>query len=207
VYSVTLWSSCSKLNPGIDNALILDYVDSILPALFQLYFLGRQMHPRKTYGLILGGTVLWCGAIVLAPVLAAWEGVPPWVSSVLYRFFDPICHQIDARSFHLFGLPLAVCSRCSSLYIAFLAGTLLYPLFSDISQPRMPSRLLLFIALAPMVFDAGAGFLGLYESSFLTRSLTGALFGAILPFFIIPAAIEGASQLFSTQLQKGTPDA
>jgi uncharacterized membrane protein len=165
------------------------------------------MRPRKTYGLILGGTLLWCGAIILAPALAGWEAVPPWASSIVYRFFDPICHQIDARSFHLFGFPLAVCSRCSSIYMAFLAGTLLYPLLYDIGQPRMPSRLLLLVAVVPMVFDAGAGFLGLYETSFLMRTLTGALFGAVLPLFIIPAAIEGASQLFSTQLQKGTPDA
>jgi uncharacterized membrane protein len=165
------------------------------------------LHPRKTYGLILGGTIVWCAAIMLAPAFAAWDSAPPWLSSILYRFFDPICHQIDGRSFHLFGHPFAVCSRCSSIYIAFLAGTLLYPLFYDLNSTKMPSRILLLIALAPMVFDAGAGFLGLYEVSFLTRTITGALFGLILPFFIIPAAGEGVDQLFSTYLQKGTPDA
>ncbi len=165
------------------------------------------MHPRITYGFILGGAILWCVAIVLAPVFAAWQAAPPWVASILYRFFDPVCHQIDGRSFHLFGFPLAVCSRCSSIYIAFLAATLLYPLIYDIRCPAMPSRALLLIALVPMVFDAAVGFVGLYEASYLVRTLTGALFGLVLPLFIIPAAIEGASQLFSTHLQKGTPDA
>ena len=165
------------------------------------------MQPRKTYGLILAGALLWCGGFVLAPAFAAWEAIPSWISSLLYRFFDPVCHQIDGRSFHLFGFPLAVCSRCSSIYLAFLAGTLLYPLFYSIKESGMPSRTLLFLVLAPMVFDAGAGFLGLYEASFLMRTLTGALVGIVLPLFIIPAAIEGANQLFSTQLQKGTPDA
>ncbi len=94
------------------------------------------MHPRKTYAFILGGATLWCGAIVLAPAFAAWQSLPPWVSSLLYRFFDPVCHQIDGRSFHLLGFPLAVCSRCSSVYLAFLAGALLYPLIYDIDQPR-----------------------------------------------------------------------
>ncbi len=169
--------------------------------------LTRTMHPRKTYVFILGGAILWCGAILLAPALASWEGVPTWTSSILYRFFDPICHQIDGRSFHLFGFPLAVCSRCSSIYIAFLAGTLLYPLIYDIRRPVMPSRALLLLALLPMLFDAAAGFLGIYDVTFLTRTLTGALFGLLLPLFIIPAAIDGAGQLFSPQLQKGTPDA
>ena len=151
--------------------------------------------------------MLWCAAIVLAPAFAAWEAAPAWTSSVLYRFFDPICHQIDARSFHLFGFPLAVCSRCSSIYFAFLAGTLLYPLIYDLQHPDMPSRAWLLVAFLPMVFDAGMSFLGFYDASFLTRTLTGALFGIVLPLFIVPVAIEGASQLFSTQLQKGTPDA
>lgn len=151
--------------------------------------------------------MLWCAAIVLAPAFAAWQAAPSWVSSLLYRFFDPVCHQIDARSFHLFGFPLAVCSRCSSIYLAFLAGTLLYPLVYDLQHPAMPARILLLIAFVPMVFDAAAGFVGLYESSFLLRTLTGALFGVVFPLFIIPAAIEGAGQLFGTQLQKGTPDA
>lgn len=164
------------------------------------------MHPRKTYGFILGGAILWCAAIVLAPAFAAWHAAPSWASEILYRFFDPVCHQINARSFHLFGYPLAVCSRCSSIYLAFLAGTLLYPLVYDLQRPVFPPRALLCIALVPMVFDAAAGFVGVYDS-FLMRSLTGALFGVVLPLFILPAAIDGASQLFGTQLQKGTPDA
>ncbi len=165
------------------------------------------MHARKTYSIILGGALVWCGAILLAPALAAWEGAPQWLAAALYRFFTPICHQMDARSFHLFGFPLAVCSRCSSIYIAFLVGTLLYPLVHDLQRSSMPPRALLVIALAPMVIDAGASFLGLHEATFLTRTLTGALFGLLLPFFIIPAAVEGAGQLFSTHLQKGTSDA
>jgi uncharacterized membrane protein len=165
------------------------------------------MHPRKTYVFILAGAILWCGAILLAPSLAAWEVAPRGFSLILYRFFAPICHQIDGRSFHLFGFPLAVCSRCSSIYIAFLAGTLLYPLIYNLQRPAMPPRLLLLVALLPMVFDAGTGFLGFYEATFLSRTLTGALFGLLLPLYIIPGAIEGADGLFSSHFQKGTPDA
>jgi len=165
------------------------------------------MPPRTAYGFILGAAILWCGAILLAPALAAWEDAPRMLSTVLYRFFTPVCHQIDGRSFHLFGFPLAVCSRCSSIYIAFLAGTLLYPFVRDLRRPAMPSRTLLFVAVLPMVLDAGAAFLGICDATFLSRTLTGAFFGLLMPFFIVPAAIEGAGQLFSPQLQKGTPDA
>jgi uncharacterized membrane protein len=193
---------------AIDNAVNFGYVASVLPVLFfHQMSLIRAMHPRKTYGFILGGTILWCALVVLAPALAAWEMAPAGPSSIFYRLFDPICHQLDTRSFHLFGFPFAVCSRCTSIYFAFLAGTLLYPLIYDLRRPTLPPRVLMVVALVPMVFDAGAGFLGLYEDTFLIRTVTGALFGLVLPLFVVPAAIEGASQLFGTQLQKGTPDA
>ena len=165
------------------------------------------MQPRKTYGFILAGTILWCGAILLAPSLAAWESAPRLVPSILYRFFAPICHQIDGRSFHVFGFPLAVCSRCSSIYMAFLAGTLLYPFIYDLQRPGMPPRTLLLIVLIPMLFDVGAGILGVHEASLLSRTVTGALFGFLLPLYIIPGAVEGAGQLFSSHFQKGTSDA
>jgi uncharacterized membrane protein len=172
-----------------------------------LFHQASCMHPWKTYALILGGATLWCCALVMAPAFAAWEGAPSWIASTLYRFFDPVCHQIDDRSFHLFGSPLAVCSRCASIYFAFLAGTLAYPLIRGIRRTGMPSRALLLVALLPMLFDAAAGFFGLHQITLLTRTFTGALFGLLLPLFVIPAAIEGAAQLFSPQPQKGLPDA
>jgi uncharacterized membrane protein len=165
------------------------------------------MHPQKTYAFILGGAVLWCSALILAPVIAAWPAAPQWISSTLYQFFEPVCHQIDARSFHLFDFPLAVCTRCSSIYFAFLAGTALYPLFFDLRRHAMPPRILLILTVIPMILDAGGGLLGLHEVTPITRTATGALFGLAIPLFVIPGAIEGASQLFRTQPQKGTHDA
>jgi len=40
-------------------------------------------------------------------------------------FFAAACHQDPARSFSLFGLPLAVCARCLGIYGGAVTGFLL----------------------------------------------------------------------------------
>lgn len=158
------------------------------------------MHlPRRTYLILLAGATAWCAAILLAPYLASASS---WYTEFLYRFFHPICHQLPGRSFHLFGEPLGVCSRCASIYFAFLAGTLAYPFFHrrvvrpvhDMLHPRN----VLMVAVLPMVLDAGLEMLGLRESTFLTRTLTGGVFGLVVPFIILPAALEGVQQIVAS---------
>jgi len=146
--------------------------------------------PRLTYLTILLGALLWCGAILLAPVCAAAGGTPARVASFIYRFYQPICHQISDRSLHLLGGPIAVCIRCSAIYFAFLAATLFYPLVRSVSRPDIPARRWLVLSLLPMVLDVAAGAAGLHEITSLTRTISGALVGAVLPFYLIPAATE-----------------
>jgi uncharacterized membrane protein len=78
-------------------------------------------------------------ALVVAAPWAAHRGW--WVSSLLYALFDPVCHQIPERSFHLAGAPLAVCHRCSGLYLGFALGIASWPRFPAaaahlLAQPR-----------------------------------------------------------------------
>jgi uncharacterized membrane protein len=152
---------------------------------------------RLTYLVIAIGAALWCALMLLPPVLAASSDSLAGTAALVSSFFRPVCHQLDGRSLTLFGKPLAVCARCSAIYGAFLVGTLLYPLFRTIDKPVMPPRWLLIAALVPMLADVLPGMIGIHEVSTATRVITGAVFGAVLPFVILPAAIEGIGQLFS----------
>ena len=170
--------------------------------------------PRLTYITIAVGAAAWCAALVLAPALVSLSGSLLPLGQLLYRFFQSICHQFDDRSFHLFGGPIAVCSRCTSIYLAFLAGTLFYPSLRSIQRPVMPPRALLITALIPMLIDVVFGALGIHEITNATRTVTGALFGVAVPFFVIPSAIEAVNQIFVTPSpsisihpQKGYTDA
>jgi uncharacterized membrane protein len=147
---------------------------------------------RTTYFVLLFGAFLWCGLILLAPYLAASSS--PFAEFV-YRFFQPICHQRPERSFHLVGEKLAVCVRCSSIYFSFLVGVVLYPFVRGLHNTRTPSRALLFATLSPIVLEVASEWVGLYQSSALTRSLTGAFLGFILSFIVLPVALEAAQQL------------
>jgi uncharacterized membrane protein len=179
--------------------------DEFMPLLLDgnsAMFSPRSMNlPRLTYLAILSGTSIWCLAIALAPVCMTLPAPFPSGGEAVYSVFHPICHQIPERSLMVAGRPLAVCSRCSAIYFAFLAATLLYPLVRDVRRPIIPPRWILVLALLPMVLDAVPGMFGLHDITVTTRLLTGAMFGLVVPFFVIPAAIEGIVQLSAQSAQ------
>jgi uncharacterized membrane protein len=155
------------------------------------------MTPRTTYCIILAGAFLWAGLIVLAPYLAASSS--PFAAFV-YQAFGSICHQLPERSFHLFGAKLAVCSRCTAIYFAFVVGVIAYPFFiPSLQHSATPSRGVLLAALLAMVAEVALEFFGFHESTFLTRAITGGIFGGVVPFFVLPAAIEAVQQLSASQ--------
>lgn len=155
---------------------------------------------KRTYLIMLLLVALWCGGIVLAPSLST---TLPGISSVLYSFYSPICHQIDARSLHLFGDKLGVCSRCSSIYFGFLLSLVLYPLFQKLHAPAYPGRQWIALAILPMAIDAFLNLTGIHGSTLLTRAITGLLFGLILPYYLLPPLLEGIAQLRDHHLARG----
>jgi uncharacterized membrane protein len=149
---------------------------------------------KRVYAIFLLLTSLWCVGIVLAPALPARS---PAASTVLYSVYAPVCHQIDGRCFHLEGAKWGVCIRCSAIYFSFWATLLLYPFFRRLSSPAFPERGWIMFAVAPMVIDVGLNLTGLHTSSPLTRTITGILFGSVLPLYILPPLLEGIAQLRS----------
>jgi hypothetical protein len=63
-------------------------------------------------------------AVALAAILlVAAIFAAPWLP-LLYLPFAPVCHQIAGRSFHLHGVPLAVCARCLGIYAGVVAAAI-----------------------------------------------------------------------------------
>jgi uncharacterized membrane protein len=167
--------------------------------------------PLLAYLVFLAGAFIWCMLILAAPLLThAGGSVTAW-GSVLYEGFHRICHQYDTRTLHIAGEPLGVCARCSGIYFTFLAGTLCYPLVRELRRPVVPSRGLLVVAVIPMLIDVGLGFAGLHEISTTTRLITGSVFGALIPFVILPVALGAVIERTSSSplfhQPKGTVDA
>jgi uncharacterized membrane protein len=164
------------------------------------------------YALALACTIIWCTLVIAAPYCLQLGGSWTPVGETIYTGFHRICHQLDARSLHLFGHPLAACSRCTAIYFAFLAGTVVYPFLRPLRIPQTPSRLTFMLALAPMLIDVVLALSGIHESDQFSRLLTGTFFGAMLPFVVLPVYL-GAVHEFSSRStpvqthMKGTIDA
>ena len=131
----------------------------------------------------------------------------------MYGLFSPVCHQIEARSLEVLGLPLAVCTRCTAVYGGFLAGVLLYPLVRSVDHPVYPPRWITALAVFPMLVDVVMGWTGIHPVSGATRVFTGAFFGLIVPFVVLPALGEAVQEFVAShrrpfpQPQKGLSDA
>ncbi len=123
---------------------------------------------------------IWLGGILLAPYLKSRSS--PW-TGLAYFVYKSVCHQIRDRSLSCFGQPLAVCARCTGIYLGFLVGLGIYPLVRGWRRPNLPSGRVFFLISSPIVLDTAASFLGLWDTSNAIRLATGIIWGAILPFY------------------------
>ncbi len=148
------------------------------------------MKHSTAYYFLLGGVLIWCLLLFVPPVAASLDAT--LFSSQSYKIYSRICHQYDSHSLHLFGERLAVCARCSTIYFGFCFGVMLSPLISK--KFSWNSRWLL-MALVPMLLDVIGSWLGVHESTLVTRILTGSLFGIATGVLLTPYFIEGCLEL------------
>ena len=133
-------------------------------------------------------TLAFVSLVVVAPVVLAHGHNSS--AFVLYEMFRHVCHQIPERAFYVEGYPLAVCARCAGIYFGFAAGVLLYPLVRSLRRGDAPARKWLLIALAPTLLDFALGISGIWENTHLSRSVTGALLGAVGAFYVVPGLMD-----------------
>jgi uncharacterized membrane protein len=156
---------------------------------------GRRI-PRRSFRLLsiltVAALLVWIGLIVLAPYLvsvdSAWGGF-------LYAVFSPTCHQLESRCLRLFGYPLAVCARCSGIYLGFLAGSLILAVSRPRSRLVLPPTRILAAATLPIGLDTLGNLLALWDTPSALRLGLGIAWGLTLPFYFIPAVADALSGL------------
>lgn len=164
------------------------------------------MQPAKRIQLIilfLAG--LWSAGILLAPLLSAAESP---MGSALYSFYAPVCHQFDHRSFHIEGEKLGVCVRCSGIYFGFFLSSIAFAAWGwkRNTPGSVPDNRWVLVALIPITTDAILSLLTGYESTTASRVVTGALFGSIMPWYVLPLFIEAVVQLRKRfTIKEGSP--
>lgn len=146
---------------------------------------------------------VWAGTCLIAlAILGLIVGAPlaqasghPAIASSIYKTFSFVCHQIPDRSFHLAGHQFAVCSRCTGLYAGFAVAALVYPLARSLQRTDTPSRLWLILATLPLIIDFSLGYFSIWENTYLSRFLTGALLSSVAVFYIMPGLIDLSSAI------------
>ncbi len=135
-------------------------------------------------------------ALMFSPVLLA-DVAPGWLVQALRDGWAPFCHQEPDRSFHVQGVALLACARCTSIFAGATLGVLLAPMAGLLDPRRMLPRWVLVASAAPMALDAGLAMLGLWEGNFVTRTMTGALAGLGAALFVMPGSVAAAAEILT----------
>jgi uncharacterized membrane protein len=136
------------------------------------------MRSGKASQLALAATaMLWVAAVVFAP-------------AVVFPLGHFVCHQRPDRSFFFHGRQLAVCARCTGLYLgAAAAGPFALALTVPFSGPQ--ARLLLGLTALPTAITWTLEFAGVLPFSNLSRFIAALPLGfaaAWLVFSVLPGA-------------------
>ena len=119
----------------------------------------------------------------------------PWLmhrgsrlAPLLYALFDPVCHQIPERSFHLWHEPFAVCHRCTGLYLGFALGIAFWPSFSVTAGRLLARPRMILLFAIPLAIDAV-----LIANTATSRFVTGLVASFPVALFALAAVAQLAA--------------
>jgi uncharacterized membrane protein len=124
------------------------------------------------------GALVWATTLLLAPfALQRGRGVST-ASALIYQGASLICHQRPERSFHLAGIQLPVCARCTGLYLSGAAAAL--AAWAGRRRPAMPraTRTVLALAAIPTALTFAVELAGLTYPSNTARAVSALPLGA-----------------------------
>lgn len=134
---------------------------------------------KRELTIVIAAACLWTAGIVAAPVFAG-----SWLSELLYRLYAVVCHQFDDRSFRWQEHPFGVCIRCTSIYASFLAALVLIRFRPRLQKTDWNVLHLLAVSGIPVALDGIGSLLHLWDSTVISRVVTGSLFGAGLALLL-----------------------
>lgn len=163
---------------------------------------------------------LYVGLPFLAPLLMHTGHVG--MARLLYLLFRPLCHQLPERSYFLFGrsatygladlaahlgglassrftgdavlgFKVAVCERCVAIYGSMLVTGLAFTCLRRRLRP-LPFRGFALLVL-PVALDGTGQLFHLWSSTWLSRSVTGVLFGLACTWLAYPYLERGMAEV------------
>ena len=138
--------------------------------------------PSRVYKSIMAFVIAFATLPILAPILRLIGF--GFGADIIYTVYFMFCHQRASHSFHIFDYQFAYCARDTFIWLTAAVLTILrYKFYFK------PLKWYWFIIFSiPMAIDGGFQFVGIlnstinntsvfYESTNLSRAITGSLFG------------------------------
>jgi uncharacterized membrane protein len=152
-----------------------------------------------------------CVLLLLAATGSALLLAFPWLmvnlpvlGTGIALFFSQLCHQDPARSFAIAGTTLPVCARCLGFYLGGFAGIGTYPVLGFRWHQGQSMKLILIVSLCLIVLDVGLDLAGIWENTFFSRSITGAVFGGVCGL-LVSFALQQSSGFHSSSRRWTSP--
>lgn len=157
---------------------------------------------RIIYPLLLAIPVCLLGNLALMSVLAPIGEEYSFfsISNFFYGFLSSICHQYPTRCLWILNRPMALCSRCFSIYASFSIGILCLPLVR-----KQKAIILSAFLLLPLFTDGLIQYANLSASNNLRRVPTGILFGAAASVLYKRSAFTLLSNLLAVPARPPLP--
>ncbi|MEO7002359.1 MAG: DUF2085 domain-containing protein [Ktedonobacterales bacterium] len=150
---------------------------------------------QRHWLLILNGVLLvFIGIALLDPIAYALGFSGPGGGA--FNVYHVFCAQTPSHSFYIFGYQTCLCSRCLAIYSSLLIGGLFFAMFRqrrDLLRIPNINWKVWALGMVPMALDGGTQLFGWHESNLFLRLLTGAIFGFMTAWFLLPQ-IEEAGQ-------------
>ena len=131
----------------------------------------------------------------LAPVFAALGVDRP--ANVVYYLYSFTCDQIPSHSYFLFGHQMAICERCTAIYLSMVASGLAYVRLRNRHVRPLPWYWYLAM-IFPMALDGFTQLFGWRESTWYLRGITGILFGVASVWLTFPYLQESFDEIERT---------
>ena len=134
------------------------------------------------------------------PFLSPWlQSLPSeaasWFGREIFAAYAYTCHQLPERSWFIFGHQMAFCQRDAAVYPAMFLSGLAFAR-ARVGGRRTPRLgwLSYGVLVLPMAIDGTGQLFGLWASTWLSRTLTGALFGAATVWLIYPYLAKAVAE-------------
>lgn len=132
------------------------------------------------------GSLVWTLLLFAAPFAVGSPHAPvARAGTFVYLAGGFVCHQRPERSFHLAGVPLPVCARCTGLYVSALGGALAALALSTASIAGRRARWLLGLAALPTLATVALELLGIAHPSNAARALSALPLGAAAAWVVV----------------------